>query len=72
MNALSDWLEVKVYKDGKIYQQRYERGHVCYPLKEIGTCEKEQTGTTVTFKPDETIFTETTVYEFDVLKQRLR
>ena len=72
VNALSDWLEVKVYKDGKIYQQRYERGHVCYPLKEIGTCEKEQTGTTVTFKPDETIFTETTVYEFDVLKQRLR
>ena len=47
VNALSDWLEVKVYKDGKIYQQRYERGHVCYPLKEIGTCEKEQTGTTV-------------------------
>ena len=72
VNALSDWLEVKVYTDGKIYQQRYERGHVCYPLKEIGTCEKEQTGTTVTFKPDETIFTETTVYEFDVLKQRLR
>ena len=72
VNALSDWLEVKVYKDGKIYQQRYEKGHVCYPLKEIGTCEKEKTGTTVTFKPDETIFTETTVYEFDVLKQRLR
>ena len=72
VNALSDWLEVKVYTDGKIYQQRYERGHVCYPLKEIGTCEKDQTGTTVTFKPDETIFTETTVYEFDVLKQRLR
>ena len=72
VNALSDWLEVQVYTDGKIYQQRYERGHVCYPLKEIGTCEKEQTGTTVTFKPDETIFTETTVYEFDVLKQRLR
>lgn len=72
VNALSDWLEVKVYIDGKIYQQRYERGHVCYPLKEIGTCEKEKTGTTVSFKPDSTIFTETTVYEFDVLKQRLR
>ena len=72
VNALSDWLEVQVCTDGKVYQQRYERGHVCYPLKEIGTCEKEKTGTTVTFKPDATIFTETTVYEFDVLKQRLR
>ena len=72
VNALSDWLEVQVFTEGKVYQQRYERGHVCYPLKEIGTCDKEKTGTTVKFKPDATIFTETTVYEFDILKQRLR
>ena len=72
VNALSDWLEVQIYTDGKVYQQRYERGHVCYPLKVIGECEPEKTGTKVTFKPDATIFEETTVYEFDVLKQRLR
>ena len=72
VNALSEWLEVEIRTDGKVYKQRYERGHVCYPLKEIGTCDKEETGTKVTFKPDGTIFTETTVYEFDVLKQRLR
>ncbi|MCQ2081469.1 MAG: DNA topoisomerase (ATP-hydrolyzing) subunit B [Lachnospiraceae bacterium] len=72
VNALSDWLEVEICTDGKIYKQRYERGHVCYPLKVVGECEKEKTGTKVTFKPDATIFTETTVYEFDVLKQRLR
>ena len=72
VNALSDWLEVEICQDGKIYIQRYERGHVCYPLKVIGECEKEKTGTKVTFKPDATIFTETTIYEFDVLKQRLR
>ena len=72
VNALSDWLEVQIYTDGKIYQQRYERGHVCYPLKVVGECEEDKTGTKVTFKPDATIFQETTVYEFDVLKQRLR
>lgn len=72
VNALSNWLEVEISTNGKIYKQRYERGHVCYPLKVIGECEKEKTGTKVTFKPDATIFTETTVYEFDVLKQRLR
>ena len=72
VNALSDWLEVFIYKDGKVYNQRYERGHVCYPLKVVGDCEKDKTGTKVTFKPDATIFTETTVFEFDVLKQRLR
>ncbi|MCR5503155.1 MAG: DNA topoisomerase (ATP-hydrolyzing) subunit B [Lachnospiraceae bacterium] len=72
VNALSDWLEVEIFTDGKIYQQRYERGRVCYPLREIGTCEPEKTGTKVTFKPDATIFTETTEFEFDVLKQRLR
>ena len=72
VNALSDWLEVFIYNDGKIYNQRYERGHVCYPLKVVGDCEKDKTGTKVTFKPDATIFTETTVFEYDVLKQRLR
>ena len=72
VNALSNWLEVEISQGGKVYKQRYERGHVCYPLKQIGTCPEEHTGTKVTFKPDETIFTETTVYDFDVLKRRLR
>ena len=72
VNALSDWLEVEICQDGKVYKQRYERGHTCYALKEIGTCPVEKTGTTVTFKPDATIFQETTVYDFDVLKTRLR
>ena len=72
VNALSNWLEVEISQGGKIYKQRYERGHVCYPLKEIGVCPEEKTGTKVTFKPDETIFTETIIYEFDVLKRRLR
>ena len=72
VNALSDWLEVKIYQEGKVYQQRYERGHVCYPLKVIGECPLEKTGTVVTFVPDATIFTETTVFDFDILKRRLR
>lgn len=72
VNALSNWLEVKIYQDGKVYQQRYERGHVCYPLKETGKCAEDKTGTTVTFMPDDTIFTETTEFDFDVLKRRLR
>ena len=72
VNALSDWLEVEICQDGKVYKQRYERGHVCYSLKEIGTCPIEKTGTTVSFLPDASIFTETTVYDFDVLKRRLR
>ena len=72
VNALSDWLEVEICQNGKVYKQRYERGHSCYSLKEIGTCEMEKTGTKVTFKPDATIFQETTVYEFDILKTRLR
>jgi len=72
VNALSNWLEVEICQDGKIFKQRYERGHVCYPLKVIGECPVEKTGTKVTFLPDDTIFTETTVYEFDVLKRRLR
>ena len=72
VNALSDWLEVTIYQDGKVYRQRYERGNVCYALEQVGVCEFEKTGTTVIFKPDATIFQETTVYDFDVLKQRLR
>jgi len=72
VNALSEWLEVEICQDGKIYKQRYEKGHVCYPLKEIGTCSLDKTGTKVSFLPDKAIFTETTEYEFDVLKRRLR
>ncbi len=72
VNALSEWLEVEICQDGKIYKQRYERGKVCYPLKEIGTCEKEKTGSKITFRPDDTIFTETTEFDYDTLKIRLR
>ena len=72
VNALSDWLEVVICQDGKVYKQRYERGKVCYPLKEIGICPKEKTGSTISFLPDKTIFTETTIYDFDILKRRLR
>ena len=72
VNALSDWLEVDICSDGKIYRQRYERGKTMYPLKVVGECEPEKTGSKVSFKPDATIFQETTVYDFDILKQRLR
>ena len=71
VNALSTWLEVEVKRDGKIYKQRYERGKVCYPLKEIGTCDTAETGTKVTFSPDPEIF-EDTVYDYDTLRTRLR
>ena len=71
VNALSDWLEVEIFTEGKIHKQRYERGHVCYPLKVVGECDPEKTGTKVTFKPDGTIFEET-VYDYDTLKQRFR
>lgn len=71
VNALSEWLEVEICREGNIYKQRYERGDVSYPLKVIGSCPEKKTGTKVTFKPDDEIF-ETTVYEFDILKQRLR
>jgi DNA gyrase subunit B len=71
VNALSDWLEVQIFSEGKIYQQRYERGHVCYPLKVVGECDPEKTGTKVHFKPDGSIFEET-VYDYDTLKTRLR
>ena len=71
VNALSEWLEVEICREGHIYKQRYERGDVCYDLKEIGDCPEDKTGTKVTFKADDQIF-ETTVYEFDILKTRLR
>ena len=71
VNALSNWLEVEICRDGKIYQQRYERGKTMYPLKEIGTCDPEKTGTKVTFSPDGSIF-ETTIFDFKTLKVRLR
>ena len=71
VNALSNWLEVEICRDGKVYQQRYERGKTMYPLKEIGTCDPEKTGTKVTFSPDGSIF-ETTVFDFKTLKVRLR
>ncbi len=71
VNALSNWLEVQIFHDGKIYKQRYERGHTMYPLKEVGKCDINKTGTTVTFSPDGSIFEET-IYDFDTLKQRLR
>ncbi|MCM1494914.1 MAG: DNA topoisomerase (ATP-hydrolyzing) subunit B [Bacteroides sp.] len=69
VNALSEWLEVEISRDGKVYRQRYERGHVIYKLKEVGI--SNHTGTKVTFKPDAEIF-DTTVYNFDTLKVRLR
>ncbi len=71
VNALSNWLEVQICRDGKIYQQRYERGKTMYPLKEVGTCEVERTGTRVTFVPDDTIF-ETVIFDYKTLKTRLR
>ena len=71
VNALSNWLEVEIYKEGKVYKQRYEKGKVMYPLKVVGDCETEKTGTKVTFLPDDTIFEET-VFEYDILRQRFR
>lgn len=69
VNALSEWLEVVIHSEGKMYKQRYERGKVMYPLKVVG--DTQRTGTTVTFLPDADIFEET-VFEYDVLRQRLR
>ena len=71
VNALSDWLSVEIRREGKLYEQRYERGHTCYPLREIGECGEEERGTKVTFKPDKTIFEETE-YDYGTLKTRLR
>ena len=69
VNALSEWLEVTINKDGKMYRQRYERGKVMYPLKVVGDTNKR--GTQVVFLPDKEIFEET-VFDFDTLRQRLR
>lgn len=71
VNALSTWLEVTIYREGKIYRQRYERGKTIYSLKVIGECEPEKTGTTVSFHPDPEIFEET-VFDFSTLKHRFR
>ena len=70
VNALSDWLEVEIYQDGVIYKQRYERGKVMYDLEKVGTTDLR--GSKVTFLPDKTVFTETTVFDYDTLKHRLR
>ena len=71
VNALSEWLEVTIYHEGKVYRQRYERGKTIYKLKVVGECEQEKTGTMVSFLPDKEIFEET-VFDFDTLKQRFR
>ncbi|HJC67193.1 MAG TPA: DNA topoisomerase (ATP-hydrolyzing) subunit B [Candidatus Enterocloster excrementigallinarum] len=71
VNALSEWLEVQVLHNGNVYQQRYERGKVMYPLKIVGKCGPNEHGTRVTFLPDKEIFEET-VYDFDTLKIRLQ
>ena len=73
VNALSTWVEVKVYQDSKIHMIRFENGgHTVSPLSIIGECSPERTGTTVTFKPDPEIFTETTIFDYDTLKTRIR
>ena len=71
VNALSQWLEVEIYNEGKIYKQRYERGKVVQKLNVIGECEPDKTGTKVTFLPDDEIFEET-IFDYDTLKQRFR
>ncbi|MFD2672221.1 DNA topoisomerase (ATP-hydrolyzing) subunit B [Marinicrinis sediminis] len=70
VNALSEWLQVEVHRDGKIHQQKYLRGMPAYDLKVVG--ETDRTGTSVTFKPDAEIFTDTTVYDYDTLQNRIR
>jgi DNA gyrase subunit B len=73
VNALSSWLEVRVYRDGEVHYQRFENGgHPCEPMKVIDKCSADRTGSTVTFKADPTIFKETTVYNYDTLATRLR
>ena len=71
VNALSEWLEVTIYHEGKVYRQRYERGKTIYKLKVIGDCDPEKTGSMVSFLPDKEIFEET-IFDFDTLKQRFR
>ena len=73
VNALSKWVEVTVYKDGKVNYIKFANGgHTIQPLKVIGECSKDRTGTTVTFMPDENIFKETTTFNYDTLKIRVR
>ena len=73
VNALSSWLEVTICREGKIYYQKFENGgKPVEALKEIGNCEENRTGTTVTFKADPEIFTETTIYNYDILSKRLQ
>ncbi len=73
VNALSSWVEVKVYQNGQVYQIRFENGgHTVAPLKVIDECSPDRTGTTVTFKPDPEIFTETTIFDYEILKVRVR
>lgn len=71
VNALSEWLEVEISKEGKVYKQRYERGKVVYKLTVVGECDQEVSGTKVTFLPDKEIFEET-VFDYDTLKQRFK
>ena len=70
VNALSEWLEVRVYKDGNIYEMKFARGHVTQPMKVVGRTDK--TGTEVVFKPDPEMFTETTEYDYETLHTRMR
>lgn len=73
VNALSSWVEVKVYQNSQVYYIRFENGgHTVEPLKVIDKCSPDRTGTTVTFKADPEIFKETTVYDYEILKQRVR
>ena len=72
VNALSEWLDVQIRQGGIIYHQRFSRGATTVPLEKIGTCAPEDTGSTVTFMPDPIMFQETTVFDYDILKQRMR
>ena len=73
VNALSEWMEVRVYKNGNVYYQRYVNGgHPEENLRIIDSCDSDRTGTTVTFKPDPEIFEETTIFDYEILKTRLR
>ena len=73
VNALSSWVEVKVYQNSNVYQIRFENGgHTVEPLRIVDKCSSDRTGTTVTFKPDPEIFKETTVFDYETLKVRVR
>ena len=72
VNALSSWLRVEVRQEGKVYEMEFSRGVITKPVTQTGTCDPEESGTCVTFLPDPEVFRETTVYEYDILRQRLR